>query len=71
MTAKSYKKLIHEGDYVAELLIERIDSENGWGPYLSLEDAHKLDNVRGALRKGDLKQAAQFARIFRLVPVSV
>jgi hypothetical protein len=38
---------------------------------LSLEDAHKLDDVREALRRGDIEAAAKLARIFKLTPVAV
>ena len=41
-------KLVHEGKYVAEVEVEVIDTDDGWSPYLSLEDAYKLDDVRGA-----------------------
>jgi hypothetical protein len=36
---------------------------------LSLEDAYKLDDVRQALRDGDLKTAAKLGRVFKLTPV--
>jgi hypothetical protein len=45
-TRKSSKKLVHEGNYVAEVDIELIYTDEGWSPYLSLEDALKLDDVR-------------------------
>ena len=38
-------------------------------PYLSLEDAEKLDEVRKALAQEDLKRAAKLARVFELTPV--
>ena len=69
MSRRSHTKLIHEGQYAAEVEVELIDSEEGWAPYLSLEDARKLDDVRKALRRGDLKQASQLARVFQLTPV--
>jgi hypothetical protein len=62
--------LVHEGDFVAEVPVELIETEEGWSPYLSIEDAQKLDAVREALRRGDLKSAAKFGRIFRLTPVN-
>ena len=35
-------KLIHEGQYAAEVEVELIyDDDDGWSPYLSLEDAYK------------------------------
>ena len=64
-------KLVREGDYVAEVEVELIDSDEGWSPYLSLEDAYKLDDVREALRKGDLDAAMRFARVFTLTPVTL
>jgi len=64
-------KLIHEGDYAAEVEVELRESETGWSPYLSVEDAEKLDQVREALRKNDLKGAAKFGRVFKLTPLAV
>lgn len=63
-------KLIHEGDYVAEVDVALIDSDEGWAPYLTLEDVEKLDQVREALRRGDVKTASAFGRVFYLMPVS-
>ncbi len=68
---KQYTKLVHEGQYVAEVDVELLDTGEGWSPYLSLEDAYKLDDVRGALRRGDIKRAAQIARVFTLTPVAI
>jgi hypothetical protein len=65
------RKLVHEGNYIAEVDVEIMDTGKGWPPYISLEDAKKLDEVREALRKGDLKKAAKSARVYRLDPVSV
>ena len=42
-----------------------------WAPYLSLEDALKLDDVRAALRRGDLENAARLSRVYTLTPVAV
>lgn len=69
MKKRKYTKLIHEGEYVAKVDVELIDTDSGWSPYLSLEDTQKLDTVREALRKGDLKAANRFARIYTLKPV--
>ena len=70
MKTKPKTKLVHEGDFVAEVPVELIETEDGWSPYLSVEDARKLDEVREALRCGDLKSAARLGRIFRLTPVN-
>jgi hypothetical protein len=71
MRKRLHKKLIHEGKYVAEIDIELFDDEGGWSPYLSLDDAQKLDTVREALRKGDIKSAGRIARIFTLKAVAI
>ena len=71
MNKKHYTKHVYEGQYVAEVDVELIITNEGWSPYLSLEDAHKLDDVREALRRGDIEAAAKLARIFKLTPVAV
>ena len=63
MTTRSHTKFIHEGQYAAEVDVELIDTDEGWSPYLSLEDAEKLDAVRKSLRRGDLKRANRLARL--------
>ena len=69
MTKRQHTKLVHEGDYVAEVDIEILDTEEGWSPYISLEDAQKLDDVRESLKNGNLKRATRLARVFYLNPV--
>lgn len=71
MKKKQNTKLVHEGQYVAEVDVELLDTDEGWSPYLSLDDAYKLDDVRDALRRGDIQRAAQIARVFTLTPVAV
>jgi hypothetical protein len=71
MNTRHHTKLIHEGQYAAEVEVTLIETEEGWSPYLSLADAQKLDAVRKALRRGDLAQASQLARVFQLTPVHV
>jgi hypothetical protein len=70
LNKKHHTKLVHEGEYVAEVDVELIYTGVGWSPYLSLGDAQKLDDVREALRKGDLKHATEHARVYSLTPVS-
>jgi hypothetical protein len=69
MTKGRRTKLVREGQYAAEVDVGLIDDETGWAPYLLLEDAQKLDDVREALRQGDLSKASQLGRVFRLVPI--
>lgn len=63
-------KYVHEGHYVAEVEVELLDDDTGWSPYLSIEDACKLDNVRDAIHQGDFELAAQYGRIYELRPVA-
>lgn len=70
MTRRKKTKYVHEGQYVAEVEVEVIDEEGAWAPYLSVNDAYRLDDVRDALRQGDLASAAQYGRIYELRPVA-
>jgi hypothetical protein len=63
------KKYIHEGKYVAEVEVDLLDAERGWAPYISVEDAYKLDDVRDALRREDLQAASRLSRVYSLTPV--
>jgi hypothetical protein len=69
MNARRHTKFVREGSYAAEVEVELIEEDNGWSPYLSLGDARKLDDVREALRRGDLVAASRLARVFTLTPV--
>lgn len=68
---RHHTKLVHEGEYMAEVDVELIYIDEGWSPYLSVDDAQKLDDVRAALRKGDLRQAAQHGRVYTLTPIAL
>ena len=69
-TTRRQRKMVHEGEYAAEVEVELIETDDGWSPYLSLQDVQKLDGVRLALRKGDLISASKLAKMYRLMPVS-
>ena len=70
MRKRHRTKLVHEGQYIAEVDVELLETQEEWSPYLSLEDAYKLDDVRNALRQGDVKAASQHGKIYTLTPVS-
>lgn len=70
MSGKAYTKIVHEGDYVAQVDVELIYTDEGWSPYLSLDNAHKLDDVREPLKRGDLEAASKLGRIYRLTRVA-
>jgi hypothetical protein len=64
-------RFIREGEYAAEVVVEIIDAEGGWAPYLTVAEAFKIDDIREALRSGDLDRASRLGRVFRLTPVAV
>jgi hypothetical protein len=67
---KTHKKLIREGRYIAEVDVELIETDDDWSPYLSAEDSYKLDDVRNALKQGDIRTASQLARVYSRTPVA-
>ena len=41
MNACQRTKLVHEGQYLAEVDVTLIVAEDQWSPYLSMDDAYK------------------------------
>ena len=70
MKKRTSTKFVHEGQYAAEVSIELIEEDHEWAPYISVEDAKKLDAVRAVLKDGDLKAASKLARVYELKPVA-
>ncbi len=70
MSRKTQTKLVHVGEYVAQVEVELIDEPEGWSPYLSLQDATKLDAVRQALARGDIQAASKLGQVFKLMPIA-
>jgi hypothetical protein len=71
MTKRKHTKLVHEGRYIAEVDIEIMESNDGWAPYLSLDDALKLDDVREALKREDVVLASEKSRVYEISRVKV
>jgi hypothetical protein len=71
MSKRHHTKFIHVGQYVAEVDLDLIDADEGWSPYISLDDARKLDDIRDALKRGDTKSALQHARVYTLTAVAI
>lgn len=61
MKTRSTTKLVRDGDLVAEVEVHLVEDDAGWAPYLSLDDAYKLDDVREALKSGDVDRSAALA----------
>ena len=71
MTRRHVKKLVHVGEYAAEVEVEMIYTDDDWSPYLSLDDAMKLDDVREALRHQDFETAQKLSRVYTLSPLVI
>jgi len=71
MKKKKVTKYFHEGKYAAAVDVELIYDENEWSPYLKLEDALKLDEVRDALKEKDLERAAHYSEIYELHKIAL
>ena len=56
MSNRRDTSFVHEGRYVAEVDVQLIETDEGWSPYLSVEDAHRLDDVREALLAAAVNQ---------------
>jgi len=63
-------RFVHAGKLAAEVTVELIPDDNAWGPYLSTDDALKIERVQEALERGDIASAAKEAKVFELLPVS-
>ncbi|GAB4459765.1 MAG: hypothetical protein Kow0070_15120 [Anaerolineales bacterium] len=70
MTKKRVSKLVHVDEYVAEVDVELIYTDDDWSPYLSVNDAMKLDDVREALMQKDFATATKLARVYKLSPLA-
>jgi hypothetical protein len=70
MSERQTQKLVREGPYIAEVDVTLIETDHEWSPYVSPQDVRKLDEVRLALRRGDLAAAARLARVYELKPVA-
>ena len=47
MSHRQTTRLVREGDYIAEVSVDLIEAEGGWSPYLTLDDAYRLDDISG------------------------
>ena len=63
------KKLIRDGDLIAEVEVDLHDGIGDWEPTMSKDDAFKVDDVCDAMRRKDYQAVAKLARLYRLVPV--
>jgi hypothetical protein len=63
-------KRLRHGSLMAEVKVKVAADDGAWGPYLSLDDAEKLERVDSALRRGDIKAAAKEAKIYEVLALA-
>lgn len=69
MTNQRRIKRVHEGQYVAEIEVTLTGFGEAWGPYVDNADVQRMDALRRALQRDDLKAASELGRVFLLTPV--
>ena len=57
--------------YVVEMQTELKGIGSQWAASVSLHDGKRRDEVRTALKLGDLETAAQYGKVYRLEPVDI
>ena len=63
-------KFVLVGNLAAEVEVTLVYTDDAWAPYLSAEDAARLDEVRLALQAGDVAKARQLAQhVYCLIPL--
>ncbi|MGH8550833.1 MAG: hypothetical protein ACRERU_19990 [Methylococcales bacterium] len=61
MKRRKRTKYMHESNYVADIEVELLEDEDGWSPYLSLQDADRLDDIREALHSRQHRDMRKFS----------
>ena len=70
LNKRQQTKFLHEGNYVAQVEIELVDSNTGWSPTMSLDTAYRLDDIRLALLQCDIKTASKYATVFEMKQIA-
>lgn len=53
MQQRKRAKIVHEGRHLAVVDVTIVGNDADWAPYLSLEQAYRLDDVHEALQSGE------------------
>jgi hypothetical protein len=72
ITARSKRviKHIHEGRFAADAQVTLHHDGTAWDPTIDGQDVEKLDRMRFALQNGDIKSAANKAKVFELLALA-
>lgn len=69
MKRKRTIKYIHEEPFVAKVEVMLEEGETGWSPYLGVGDAYKLDEIKEALQKKNIKLASKYGKVYGMHPI--
>jgi len=61
---------VRVGESVSEMEVEMMETDEGWSPYLSLEDAYKLYDICAALRRDEIRVVDRLVYAYTLTPVA-
>lgn len=63
-------KRLRHGNLMAEVTVKLAPDDGAWGPYLSLEDAEKIERVEEALKAGDIATAAKDSKVYEVMAMA-
>lgn len=64
-------KRIYVGDVMAEIEVEMADEPEAWGPHIDPSELDRIDELRRALKTGDLKAASRLGKLYSVKPLAV
>jgi hypothetical protein len=64
-------KRIYVGDVMAELDVVMSDEPDAWGPHAAPSELDRIDEVRRALKSGNLEAASKSARLYSVKPLAI
>jgi hypothetical protein len=64
-------KRIYVGDVMAELDVVMSDEPDAWGPHVDPSELDRIDEVRRALKSGNLEAASKSARLYSVKPLAM
>jgi hypothetical protein len=71
MGTSTKTKRIYVGDVMAEIDVVMSDEPDAWGPHIDPSELDRIDQLRRALKAGDLKAASEEARLYSIKPLAM
>lgn len=71
METSTKTKRIYVGDVMAEIDVAMSDEPEAWGPHIDPSELDRIDQLRRALKSGDLKAASEPARLYSVKPLAM